>query len=449
MVGPVRYLRQLVLFAALYVLPDIALAQGHDAVWARHLVADAFFHLEVTGTRASKIGKPALVNGTPTFVGKAFAITPKLLLAPQHIVGYPGDWAGKVSDPARPQLEEVTDALRPLDRKIGLTRLKSLEPADGLSNQIRDAFVVSPVAEELDVVALSLNKDTVSSPLHLSLCNIVDGNIYTAILTHDTPQSAASMAELVAVPLVASGRNPELYGNLYVFQVKDSSGFKVTNGHEGSPILDDQDAVVAVVSAVITDDAGNTTVLATPIGPSFPGAIDILSRAPDGALQNDSGVGCSLSQTVRRMNDRVATQAFWSVDAKRDKQGEIGKVVISYESTAEHPNVSAIKLNLEFWGKENGHQDTITRITDSREQKDQDFVVEGSDDAREFDTDEVSRVARELIKPRIKDHGYISFVKVYIFPRLNDLVSPELRDGSGFLINPIVRKIYWTQETKE
>lgn len=428
-----RHQRILGLVGAILLGLTPATAQVRDDVWARELSQGALFHVEVIGKLKD--------GGEERRIGKAFAIGSDQLITVKHIVGDAGEWAAKAAEIP----EEVFKVLKPIDRALHVTKIKDYQvPSPELSQPTSETVVLSPGAEGIDAVGVAVPDITIEKPFRLSLCGISKGNTYAAIMTRESPDRAQSLSEPIPVPLLANGYDPVQYGGLYVFELQGPPKFSTQHeGHQGSPILNEEDQVVAIVSAVTLGPNNQLRILATPITPLVPPASLLLAQAPESAPRDNAGVKCSLSQTVRRIHDRVAAQAFWSVDVARDSKGRIGRVAVTYESVAEQPSITAVKLFFEFHGTEHGFQDDITRISDPRE--DPDFTVlemQGQD--RRFETDDIGEIGRNLIEPDIQgDGGSISFVKLYIFPKVSDQVSLAMLDQLGYLKVPIVRKLQW------
>jgi hypothetical protein len=374
-------LAQLTLALALAATASSAQDEPRDETWLIETARNAFFHVSVTGTQAD----------APRW-GKAFAIGPDLLLTANHVLGDASEWQADLSAPA-----EIARAARPILRTI------ALQGTDG--EAITDLIVIpafSPAIDAATITApgLSLGPESV---FQLSLCPVEAGKAYTALLTAaDPPNGARSSEAPAAVKLIARGYEPARYGGLYVFETDPPLGFSPEPwGHDGSPIFDAEFNVVALVAAV-TVEGGAARILATPIQPLIPGTTLLLSH--DYRL-SEGRPKCSVADVVSRIDHQVETHAIWSVVPERENGDYTGRIVFSYQSVSERPNIERITVRYEFWGREEADLDE-TRIAVRNSSED---VVEisqpGSRLDRDFADHEILKAGRELFEPHVADGG--------------------------------------------
>jgi hypothetical protein len=402
--------------------------QPQDSVCATAMDRDAFFHVSVTG-------KPRGDNPKDRY-GKAFAIGPNLLVTAQHVLGDPDEWEMKSE-----KNKEIARAARLLDRQIELRRVRTSD-TNNLSDPIRKSFVLPASSYAINAAGLSVPGLNVEKPFCLSMCKIVKSGTYRAIMTSDEkPGEAESLKNLTDVKLHLADPDPERYGSLYVFNVDmDSSKFHgEKEGHDGSPILDGEGRVVALVSAVTKLDGGGLRILATSIGPLFPGTSELLSRALDSAESANASLRCSLVDTVKRIHDQVATYATsWSLHVPRGDDGRPGTVQLSYESVSDTPNVKSIEVYYEYWGKYrpvDAQAATITGYSDRNEG----YISIGADTNKErtFSSDEISSIGKTSVEPFVKakhKDGQIETVRL--------LIVPEFTNGKR-ASKPIIREFPW------
>src|SRR5262249_13266341 len=150
---------------------------------------------------------------------------------------------------------------------------------------------------------------------------------------------------------------------LFVFDLKQAypSIDWETDGHEGSPIFDEDGNVVAVVSA-ITLTSNDRKILATPIQSPLSPITSLSSRDPSG--MPGPSAKCSLADTVRRINEQMSAYASWRVDVERNAEGyPDGQLLLRYESVADAPNIDSIEVEFDFFGKpREGNEARVTSI---------------------------------------------------------------------------------------
>jgi len=140
--------------------------------------------------------------------------------------------------------------------------------------------------------------------------------------------------------LTPTGFRPLEYGSLYVFEVDGVTLPQDGWGHAGSPILDRDGFVVALVSAIVRD-SGKLLILATPIQPRTPGATNVLSLDTGFSSERRGHSKCSLSSTVRKIRNQVEEHATWNVKLERDLEGvPKDELTFSYESMDRSKNTA-------------------------------------------------------------------------------------------------------------
>jgi hypothetical protein len=388
-----------------------AVADVPEAV--RATVDEAFFHVTVTGTLKGE-------SQSHDRHGKAFGIGRNLLVTSRHVVGDPEEWEPDGDS----QSDEIARAMRPLQRKVWIQRKADSEAGD-------ENFVLPAPSHAIDAAGISVPDLDLGSYFQLSMCEIEEGQIYTAIMVETDPREPSSIARPTGVELRASGYDPLKYGALYVFDTApgNASFEGEPDGHDGSPILDREGNVIAIISAVTALGGGRGhRILATPIQPLFPGASTLLSLAPE-LTELKSSLKCSLADTVRRIHDEVSSHAIWSVDVKRDNEGKASTVHLSYESISQEPNISAIDVYYEFWGIDTNFKTDVTRI--SFQDPNPTSTIRLDDTAprkqREFEAHEIARIGRDIVEKHlasIAQNGFIDHVQLYIF-QVEDGVRQE------------------------
>ena len=378
-----------------------------NADWVSDMVGHAFFHITVEGT-------PSDASVTTPHQGKAFAIGPHLLATSQHIVGDANEWKPKEADNGTPLAPEVKRAMRPVDRRIELKGNSDLNPGE-----FSDVIVL-PTPYALDTVGLLLPNKTLERFFRLSLCEIVEHGTYGAIMTTaENPADPRSITNAKLIQLEAKGYDPLQYGPLYVFERKGGADFHgETEGHDGSPIFDADRNVVAIVSAVTAKKgSGEPLILATPIQPLFPAASVLMARAID--LGTDGSLRCSLSDTVRQLNEEVSAHAIWDVNPAYDDDGVLKDLHLDYDSMTEKPNVESIVFEYKFLGKQDR---ALPFSTLTYPDNTPNFNIElkpstERDHEREFALTQMVDEGRQVEK-LLKDlntGGYIDYVQVTVY----------------------------------
>ncbi|MGO6667043.1 hypothetical protein [Rhizobium ruizarguesonis] len=374
-----------------------------DTDWVSAKAKAAYFHISVKGTLADgEVGQRE---------GKAFAVGPNLLVTSQHLVGGSSEWK-----PATGIVVEVARAMHAVDRGITLRRV------EGPPTKIENPNVLAAADLIGDAAGISVPAVKLDTRFRLSMCDIVQGHRYASIMTSaDDPSDPSSIELPLLVELNAAGYQPAKYGPLYIFDLVDNPSFSgEPNGHDGSPILDEDGSVVAVVSAVTAKPGGNGyNVLATPIQPQFPSAAALLARAPDVTAGAEDGLKCSLSETVKRINDQVAAHASWTLRVDHEEDGRPkDEIFIRYESVAAEPNIDSIKVGFDFWGKQRKEAPT-RRLTYSDTTINEIQLTRSAPFSnREFSTSEIVLEGKRQVETLLnekKEGGYIDYVEVRVF----------------------------------
>ncbi|WP_287256600.1 hypothetical protein [Mesorhizobium sp.] len=372
------------------------------------LASRAFFHVSVMGKLVDVTDPMRKENRQ----GKAFAVGHNLLITSQHVVGEPGEWKPRNDGRAN----EVLRAVRPLERDV------KLHQSGGPSDELADPIVLPTLSYNADAAGLSLPNLKLEKYFDLSICGIDPSRNYSTIMTSDDdPADPKSIDKPVIVELAAAGYEPKTFGALYVFDTVGNPDFKgEPEGHDGSPIFDDEDGtVVAVVSAVITGGSGHR-ILATPIQPMFPGASALLARAPDASGAAAGSLKCSLSDTVKRINDQVVAHANWSLKVEREPDGTPNdEIYLHYDSVADKPNIDNIKIQYDFWGKQRASSNRMARLPYAGSEANQiELKPDSGPNDRQFSTTEVVLAGKKQLETLLKEKkegGYIDYVEVTIF----------------------------------
>lgn len=361
----------------------------------------ALFNVEVMGTPSD----PNDVTQEATRWGKAFAVGSDLLVTALHVVGSEAEWKLK-----RTTRDEITRAVRPISRTV------SISAANGKYIDPGKTIVLPSPPHTVDVASILLPQESLSEFFQLSLCDLVEGETYFALMTtSDNPRIPASLEDLEIVPLIAQGYNTE-YGPLYTF-LPDGAMLISSEpwGHDGSPILDAEGNAVAVISAV-TVTAGGTIILASPIQPLFPGALQLLAKGSDTESVGGGRLKCSMVDTVRRISEQMSSYAIWSAFAEIRDGKPSGQIVIEYESVADPPNVASIEIRYRFLGIERDGEEE-SRINAPQREGEQDVVVLLPSKGRSFSTSAIVAKAREVYLPYVRQNdGYISTIELLITP---------------------------------
>lgn len=373
----------------------------------------AFFHVETRGTPRD----PSDPTQEALRWGKAFAVGPDTLVTALNVVGDETEWK-----PERTSRDEITRTVRPLLRTVRLVAPGGAETSD-------DNLLVLPApSTDIDAASILVPGLQLSSYFELSLCDIVKGQVYTALMSGAADPSAdSSLRDVTVVPLVAIGYEPASYGSLYVFEPVGQPTYASESwGHGGSPVLDEDGNVVAVIATVTVAASGRSKVLATPIQPLFPGANQLLARGPDPSAHGGQ-LKCSMVDLVGRIHDQVAAHAIWSVRAEIDDGEPTGDILFEYESVADPPNIASIEVRYQFWGTETDRDELLTRIAHRSSDLDV-IVLKPGRQPRSFSTSEIVSVGRSLVEPYLKPgNGTIRFLRLTITPTFTAGKPPENR----------------------
>ncbi|MBY3329009.1 hypothetical protein HFN88_05225 [Rhizobium laguerreae] len=443
MLSPVLLLR--VLLFGICLLPPLrwAAAQDISDITPEGLSYRRLFHIEVHGTPIVIDGQPNLDKKKRTYVGKAFAIGRDFLVGPGHLVGNSEDWLAESS--RGPEYMELDRVIRPIDRTITLFQVETYQPFQ-LANEETEVLVARS-ADGINAVGLTAPNVDVVEPFRLSLCDIVKGERYTALLTKDDPSQRTSLRQPVTIPVIARGYDPSQFGNLYVFEPETETGYSSgPDGVQGSPVLDKAGDVVAMVS--VATDINGKKLLATPISPQFPGASSLMARIPRGS-PGHGAVQCSLGQTVRQIYDRVAAQINWNVEVKYSKQDKkLDTISVSYDDPSEQPTVKEIKVKFRFYGVIDPATMRLEGIDSGSPLEKGMTLTLTTDEVRTFRSDKIGGVGRELVEKRLEECGNaacaVRSVTLQIIPKIDATVWPELRQDSREP-TPIIRNIDWVE----
>lgn len=393
--------------AVLFVLIGTLAGKAQPPEELDALAAEAFFSVVVSGTAAD--------GAEDTRFGKAFAIAPDVVITALHVVGTKSEWKSRPDDATG-----VNRAARPVMRQIALQRRG--EAASQTSN-----FVLPGLSEDVDAAAFSAPGLAIKRFFRLSLCPIRTGERFSALVsTSDDPAGADTVDDVTTISLVAQDFRPAQFDGLVVFGVGPYPDFHPEmNGHEGSPILDENGDVVAIISAVVADGGGHL-VLATPIKPLLPGAQSALLEATLGGGASDGRLRCSLAETVDRLQDDVSKLIIWDVEVDYDKtDGKMNTVALTYSNAGATSRMTALRLYYEFWGVGDKipRPDTeIGRITFADTNADSVVMFHPQ---RTIETLEVGRIGRQLVEPHVSskagEKGSVQLVKLYITPFFGDV----------------------------
>ncbi|MFK0278426.1 hypothetical protein ACIQUG_32480 [Ensifer sp. NPDC090286] len=426
-----------------------ALSQ-ESGLGAEELSAGRIFHLKVHG-------KAQPDNNRPDRVGRAFAVSSNLLVAPGSIVGGGKDWLPAGSK--GPAFEELERLSSPLDRSIVATAThEDLPLAKGESSR---NIIVSGSSGDIDAIGLLVPDFSIEQPFTLSLCRIVPGNTYAALLAKGDPNSPDSLLHPDKVPVVAEGYDAADYGNLYAFRPEKTADIDVGKGLEGSPILNENGNVVAMVSLIV--DIRGPVILATPISPQFPGTFSLLTKslreqtvaggAPDDAVQ------CSLNETVRKMYDRVAAQLTWTIEPRyRPVEEKINGKALRYEKLSQlwisydeppsyNQTVKEISVRAKFYGvsEPGGGIEPLELATDANAVLQLDEDATRSFNASRFVEQGITLLEKDTLKDCLNNGCGIRRITLYVKPTIDTEVWQEMSPSYSSNNTSVVRNIEWTR----
>lgn len=420
--------------------PLPVVAQTEQLQIEQRTIDALFFHVFVKGEAQSPhVGERW---------GKAFAVGPDLLITARHVIGDPQEWMKKTGGKAG-----IMRAVRPLVRKITLTSRHSGEIEKLVFAQPAPSHTVG--ATGLFVPGLELD-----SYLHLSMCKIVKENLYTALMTSENPKIADESVENVKmIKLKAKGYEPDEFGALYVFDVEDDGQTfqSEPDGHEGSPILNDDGDVVAIVSAVVLEGVTKVRILATPIQPHFPGTMAMLTQTPDQSTERSRKVSCSIADTVQRIHKEVSQHVTWTVDVKsknyfnsetNKRELQVArKIFLSYENISAEPNILYVDVYVKFFGVDAPYDSLLNDNNPKTEKIGVDLPNQGkitleetiSDGGRKFVTEEIGKWGRKLVVPWVeelsKEKGKIEYVELKLVPFFKtDLAGSKPLSGKATVL---------------
>jgi hypothetical protein len=177
------------------------------------------------------------------------------------------------------------------------------------------------------------------------------------------PKRPESVADLVAVPLIAKSFEPEVFGGLYVFAFDGNPGITTDPwGHDGSPIFDSQQNIVALVSAVATLDNNEVKILATPIQALIPGTTHLLSEDPSGVQTGSARPSCSMVNLV----DRMARHVVWKIVRQRVDGTLSSQIRFGFDDLSGRSDIDKIKVEFEFLTPSESGDRNLVRVNDER-----------------------------------------------------------------------------------
>ncbi len=379
-------------------------------------VETAFFHVHVQGELNEDLEGAGSVYRDERW-GKAFAIGPDTLLTAQHVVGSRNEWKAQPTDPTEPGERavpiEIRRVVQPLAREV------TVVSGSAERNRTLEPIVLPAVSDAIDAAALTVPGLGNEIYFKLSLCSIERSRSYTAIVASNDPTRPESVQSPVPVTMIATGYNTQEYGGLYEFRPIDPLGVLpgAEWGHGGSPILDENTNVVAIVSAVVVE-SDVVTVLATPIQPLNPGAISLLAYEPAGSPT----MSCSMADTVRRISEQVAAYATWNVVAETELDGRTptGDLLISYDPVVYPPNITALQVSYDFWGIERqGASEEPLEIPQGLGPE-SDPITPTESGGRVFEIEDLAKIGRRVEIHSREDSGLpqatIYFVRLRVIP---------------------------------
>lgn len=406
--------------------PAMVAAQQPAPPTIDQVIERSFFHVEVSGTTADG---SVVQRG-----GKGFAIAPDVIMTALHLVGTSVEWKPDARDPDG--LDRIT---HPVLRTLTLFNRAGRITSD-------NALLPGPPLDS-DTAAI-LVPDLPTEPyFRLSLCPIVQTGKYTAVVsTRDHPEQPDAIIQVAQIGLSARGYQPAKYGPLYVFDLDRETSFSPEpDGHEGSPILDQNNEVVAIISMVIAE-GGHHRILATPIQPLIPAAsLALLGNRPTtgGPAWRPS---CSLAESVDRLQEDVARLAIWNIEIQRDAKGKVDTLVLGYDSAGRDPRITSVKVYYGFYGDPLPfvHDDTVPQRLSFADPNNGVIEMEQSTtDKRSFITHRLGMMGRDLVEPFVKTvsegRGYVDHVEIYIVPMYVDLQGEVVSKRFPWLGEPPVR----------
>jgi hypothetical protein len=300
-----------------------------------NIAQQALFEVTVTGTM--QFGKQQTIQG------KAFAVNEHLLVASKLLVRNDADWDNGPSPANEPEKSKMQ-----LLEKLGvkaLNRAISIKNATGPVT--KSAFIVEPDGSSPGVVGIVAPNTSFKSLFSLSLCGIEREKIYYIFLDRDPNAPADDEQDhLQIMPIKATGYDPLKFGPLYTFSIEENPGDITFATQHGTPILDENGNVVAVLSGTLRVD-GKMTVVAAPVQAFFPGASALWANSVKGSGSNTDK--CVISDTVKEIKDDVGSQLSWRLETESTSDSQV--LYLVFDRTNKSSKLKNVKIRAGFRGK--------------------------------------------------------------------------------------------------
>jgi hypothetical protein len=320
------------------LMPAAALSQDIPDALLRlkdDIALHALFDVKVEGT--TQFGKPQ------AFKGKAFAVNEHLLVASRLLVRNDADWDDEPSPASDPEKSKLL-----LLEQLGVKSLnRTVSIRDATGSETKSAFTVDPDRSSPGVVGIVAPNTSFKSLFSLSLCGIEREKTYYLFLDRD-PNAPADdeQAHLQITPIKATGYDPLKFGPLYTFAIDGNPGDVNFATQHGTPILDENGNVVAVLSGTLRVD-GKMTVVAAPVQAFFPGASALWANSVKGSGGNTDK--CVISDTVKEIKDDVGSQLTWRLETESPSDSQY--LYLVFDRTNKSAKLKNVKIRAGFRGK--------------------------------------------------------------------------------------------------